>query len=188
MFHRPGWSPRHGVRAWITSGTQETPAHVDGGGGQAVPLGGGVPTADHEVVGEAHASGRHTAVTNVVRHRTADAAHHTSWREGGRGRGSSSSSTTMDFHQAFNSPMPHPNLNEYIYPITEHRSSLLIALQGRLLSYSPFLKTERGTKVTMPFRLCFSLHVHVTPALHTVALILSYICSSVRGVHCNKAS
>jgi len=70
--------------AWITSRAQETPAHVDGRGGQAVPLGGGVPAADHQVVGEAHAACRHAAVARMVCHRAADAAHHTPWWEGGR--------------------------------------------------------------------------------------------------------
>lgn len=69
----------------LTSGTEEAPSHVDGGGEQAVPLGTAVVAADHDVMGEDHAARCHTAVSCVIGHWTADTAHQTPWRGGREG-------------------------------------------------------------------------------------------------------
>lgn len=63
----------------LTSGTQEAPAHVDGGGEEAVPLGAAVAAADHDVMGEGDAARRHATVSCVICHRTADTTHQASW-------------------------------------------------------------------------------------------------------------
>lgn len=61
----------------LTSGTQEAPAHVDGGGEEAVPLGAAMAAADHDVMREDDAARRHAAVPCVVGHWTPDTAHQT---------------------------------------------------------------------------------------------------------------
>lgn len=63
----------------LTSGTQEAPAHVDGRGEEAVPLGAAVAAADHDVMGEHDAARCHAAVPRVIGHRTADTTHQTTW-------------------------------------------------------------------------------------------------------------
>lgn len=67
---------RHTERG-LTSGTQEAPSNVDGGGQEAVPLGAAVATADHDVMGDDDAARGHTAVSCVIGHWTADTAHQT---------------------------------------------------------------------------------------------------------------
>lgn len=62
-------------KAGLTSGTQEAPAHVDGGSEEAVLLGAAVATADHDMVSEDGAARRHTAVACVIRHWAADTTH-----------------------------------------------------------------------------------------------------------------
>lgn len=70
-------------RLWkLTSGTQEAPAHVDGGAEEAVLLGTAVIAADHDVMGEDDAARRQAAVAGVVRQRAADATNQTAWRSG----------------------------------------------------------------------------------------------------------
>lgn len=66
---------RRSRRRSLTSGTEEAPAHVDGRGEQAVPLGGAVAAADHHVMGDDDAAGCDAAVSRVVGDRAADAAH-----------------------------------------------------------------------------------------------------------------
>lgn len=61
----------------LTSGTKEAPAHVDGGGEEAVPLGAAMAAADHDVMCEGDAACSHAAVSCVVGHRTADTTHQT---------------------------------------------------------------------------------------------------------------
>lgn len=78
----------------LTSGAQEAPAHVDGRGEEAVPLGAAVVAADHDVVGEDHAACRHAAVPRVIGQRAADAAHQATWQGSRASRGQSQKSTT----------------------------------------------------------------------------------------------
>lgn len=69
----------------LTSSAQEAPAHVDGRGEEAVPLGAAVAAADHDVVGEDDAACCHAAVSRVIGHRAADAAYEAAWtRTGGK--------------------------------------------------------------------------------------------------------
>lgn len=70
----------------LTSGTQEAPAHIDGRGEEAVPLGAAVAAADHDVMGEDDAARRHAAISRVIGHRTADTTHQTTWTRN-RGEG-----------------------------------------------------------------------------------------------------
>lgn len=64
----------------LTSGTQEAPAHVDGGGEEAVPLGAAVAAADHDVMSEGDAACRHAAVSCVIGQWAADTTHQTTWK------------------------------------------------------------------------------------------------------------
>lgn len=64
----------------LTSGTQEAPSHVDGGGEEAVLLGAAVVAADHDVVSKDDTACRHAAVAGVIGQRTADTTNQTTWR------------------------------------------------------------------------------------------------------------
>lgn len=64
----------------LTSGTQEAPSHVDGGGEEAVLLGAAMVAADHDVVSKDDTACRHAAVAGVIGQRTADTTNQTTWR------------------------------------------------------------------------------------------------------------
>lgn len=61
----------------LTSGTQETPAHIDRGGEEAILLGAAMAAADHDVMGEDYTACCHTAVSCMIGQWTADTAHQT---------------------------------------------------------------------------------------------------------------
>lgn len=73
----------------LTSGTKEAPANVDRRGEEAVPLGATtMAAADHDVMREDDAASRHTVVSCVIGHWTADTAHQTTCtRAQGEGKG-----------------------------------------------------------------------------------------------------
>lgn len=65
----------------LTSGTQEAPAHVDGGSEKAVPLGAAMTAADHDMMGEDDTACGHTAIPRVIGHWTTDTSHQTACAE-----------------------------------------------------------------------------------------------------------
>lgn len=93
----------------LTSSAQEAPAHVDGRGEEAVPLGAAVAAADHDVMGEDHAACRHAAVPRVIGHRAADAADESAWTgTGGGGREKGGGLVTCECLQAAHTPVVTP--------------------------------------------------------------------------------
>lgn len=64
----------------LTSGTQEAPSHVDGGGEEAVLLGAPMVAADHDVVSKDDTACRHAAVAGMIGQWTADTTNQTTWR------------------------------------------------------------------------------------------------------------